>query len=50
MVFADVPEKESTTDPVYLSLENTVKHLGLVHNKFQVTDLINNKVVKNAIK
>ncbi|CAH2091876.1 unnamed protein product [Euphydryas editha] len=36
MVFADVPEKEPTTDPVYLSLENTVKHLGLVHNKVQI--------------
>nr|XP_026491806.1 cytoplasmic dynein 2 heavy chain 1 [Vanessa tameamea] len=36
MVFADVPEKESATDPLYIALENTVGRLGLVNNKFQI--------------
>ncbi|XP_050362992.1 cytoplasmic dynein 2 heavy chain 1 [Nymphalis io] len=36
MVFADVPEEQSTTDPLYLALENTVQRLGLVNNKLQV--------------
>ncbi|XP_047546080.1 cytoplasmic dynein 2 heavy chain 1-like [Vanessa atalanta] len=36
MVFAEVPEKESATDPLYIALEDTVGRLGLVNNEFQI--------------
>ncbi|XP_034825556.2 cytoplasmic dynein 2 heavy chain 1 [Maniola hyperantus] len=36
MVFADVPEEKVAIDPIFSSLEATVKHLGLVHNKLQM--------------
>ena len=36
MVFAEVPEEESPTDPVYSSLKTTAVELGLINNDLQV--------------
>lgn len=40
MVFAEIPEEESATDPIYSSLKSTVVELGLVDNKLQVQILL----------